>query len=140
MTHHPHVHMIVPGGGISLDGGRWVRWLPGFLLRVRVLSRLSRRLFLAGLADAHTVGRLAFFDELNDLRNRIAFAISRRCGKKNWLVHAKPPFTGPDAVLAYAHGHARAAYCVHLGLSMSQMTLSHGGSTGSNPVVYPPSW
>ena len=60
MTHHPHIHMIVPGGGISLDGTRWVRCKPGFLLPVRVLSRLFRRLFLAGLADAHAAGWLAF--------------------------------------------------------------------------------
>jgi hypothetical protein len=58
MTHHPHVHMIVPGGGISLDGARWIPCRPGFLLPVRVLSRLFRRLFLAALADAHTAGRL----------------------------------------------------------------------------------
>src|SRR5208282_4543573 len=58
MTHHPHVHMIVPGGGISLDGTRWLPCRPGFLLPARVLSRLFRRLFLAGLADAHAAGRL----------------------------------------------------------------------------------
>jgi hypothetical protein len=65
MTHHPHLHMIVPGGGISLDGTRWVRCRPGFLLPVRVLSRLFRRLFLTGLADAHMAGRLTFFGELD---------------------------------------------------------------------------
>jgi predicted Zn-ribbon and HTH transcriptional regulator len=74
MTHHPHVHMIVPGGGISLDGTRWVRCKPGFLLPVRVLSRLFRRLFLAALADAHTAGHLAFFGEIEDLCRREAFA------------------------------------------------------------------
>ncbi len=67
MTHHPHVHMIVPGGGISLDGTRWVRCKPGFLLPVRVLSRLFRRLFRAALADAHAAGRLAFFGEIEGL-------------------------------------------------------------------------
>jgi Putative transposase len=61
MTHHPHLHMIVPAGGISLDGTRWVPCRPGFFLPVRVLSRLFRRLFLAGLVDAHAAGRLAFF-------------------------------------------------------------------------------
>ena len=103
MTHHPHVHMIVPGGGISLDGTRWVRCRPGFLLPVRVLSRLFRRLFLAGLADAHAAGRLAFFGELDGLRRprRPSPPISRRCGRKNWFVYAKPPFAGPEAVLAY---------------------------------------
>src|SRR5712672_2621008 len=68
MTHHPHVHMIVPGGGISLDGSHWVRCRPGFLLPVRVLSRLFRRLFLARLADAHMAGQLAFFGEIERLR------------------------------------------------------------------------
>src|SRR5262249_59724827 len=70
MTHHPHVHMIVPGGGISLDGTRWVRCKPAFLLPVRVLSRLFRRLFLAALADAHAAGRLALFGQRPNLRPR----------------------------------------------------------------------
>jgi len=74
MTHHPHLHMIVPAGGISLDGTRWVPCRPGFFLPVRVLSRLFRRLFLAGLVDAHAAGRLAFFDQLEGLRRREAFA------------------------------------------------------------------
>ena len=74
MTHHPHLHMIVPGGGISLDGTRWVPCRPGFLLPVRVLSRLFRRLFLTGLADAHAAGRLVFFGEIEGLRRREAFA------------------------------------------------------------------
>ncbi len=102
MTHHPHVHMIVPGGGISLDGTRWVRCKPGFLLPVRVLSRLFRRLFLAALADAHATGRLAFFGEIQDLRRRKAFdAHLAPLKRKNWFVYAKPPFAGPEAVLAY---------------------------------------
>jgi hypothetical protein len=102
MTHHPHVHIIVPGGGISLDGTRWISCRPGFLLPVRVLSRLFRRLFLAGLADVHAAGRLAFFRELGGLRSRSAFAASLApLSKKNWFVYAKPPFAGPEAVLAY---------------------------------------
>jgi hypothetical protein len=102
MTHHPHVHMIVPGGGISLDGTRWVRCRPGFLLPVRVLSRLFRRLFLAGLADAHTAGRLTFFGEFEGLCRREAFAAHLApLRRKNWFVYAKPPFAGPEAVLAY---------------------------------------
>src|SRR5580693_6675116 len=102
LTHHPHLHMIVPGGGISLDGKYWVRCRPGFLVPVRVLSRLFRRLFLAGLADAHTAGRLAFFGELDSLRNRKACAAYLApLRKKNWFVYAKPPFAGPEAVLAY---------------------------------------
>ena len=102
MTHHPHVHMIVPGGGISLDGTRWISCRPGFLLPVRVLSRLFRRLFLAGLAEAHTAGRLAFFGEIADLLRRRAFdTYVAPLRRKNWFVYAKPPFAGPEAVLAY---------------------------------------
>jgi hypothetical protein len=102
MTHHPHVHMIVPGGGISLEGTRWISCRPGFLLPVRVLSRLFRRLFLAGLADAHAAGRLAFFGDLDGLRERRAFAAHLApLRQKNWFVYAKPPFAGPEAVLAY---------------------------------------
>jgi hypothetical protein len=102
MTHHPHLHMIVPGGGISRDGRRWVSCRPGFFLPVRVLSRLFRRLFLAGLADAHAAGRLAFFGDLDGLRDREAFAAYLApLRKKNWFVYAKPPFAGPEAVLAY---------------------------------------
>ena len=86
MTHHPHVHMIVPGGGISLDGTRWVRCKPGFLLPVRVLSRLFRRLFLTALADAHAAGRLAFFGEIEDLRRREAFARTSRTAQAEELV------------------------------------------------------
>jgi Putative transposase/Transposase zinc-binding domain len=102
MTHHPHVHMIVPGGGISLDGARWVRCKPGFLLPVQVLSRLFRRLFLAALADAHAAGRLAFFGKIEDLRCREAFkAYLVPLKRKRWFVYTKPPFAGPEAVLAY---------------------------------------
>jgi Putative transposase/Transposase zinc-binding domain len=102
MTHHPHVHMIVPGGGISLDGTHWVRCKPGFLLPVRVLSRLFRRLFLTALADAHAAGRLAFLGEIEDLCRRKVFdAHLAPLKRKDWFVYAKPPFSGPEAVLAY---------------------------------------
>jgi hypothetical protein len=102
MTHHPHVHMIVPGGGISLDGTCWVHCNPSFLLPVRVLSRLFRRLFLTALADAHAAGRLAFFGEIKGLGRCEAFtAHLAPLKRKNWFVYAKPPFAGPEAVLAY---------------------------------------
>jgi len=102
MTHHPHLHIIVPGGGISLDGSHWVSCRSGFLLPVRVLSRLFRRLFLTGLADAHAAGRLAFFGELGGLHSRSAFAVHLApLRRKNWFVYARPPFAGPEAVLAY---------------------------------------
>jgi len=94
--------MIVPGGGISLDGTYWVGCRPGFLLPVRVLSRLFRRLFLTRLADAHAAGRLVFLGDLDGLRDRRAFvAYLAPLRKKNWFVYAKPPFAGPEAVLAY---------------------------------------
>src|SRR3984885_694524 len=73
MTHHPHLHMIVPGGGISLDGERWVSSRPAFLLPVRVLSKLFRRLFLTRLLELHTAGRLAFFGDHAGLREERAF-------------------------------------------------------------------
>src|ERR1700750_3418092 len=92
MTHHPHVHMIVPGGGLSLDSTRWVSCRPGFLLPVRVLSRLFRRLFLAALADAPAAGRLAFFGEIEGLHRQKAFAAHLApLRRKNWFVYAKPP-------------------------------------------------
>ncbi len=102
MTHHPHIHMIVPGGGISLDGTRWVSSRPAFLLPVRVLSKLFRRLFLTRLLELHTAGRLALFDDHAGLRQERAFThLIARLRKKNWVVYAKPPFGGPEAVLAY---------------------------------------
>ncbi|MEM7221959.1 MAG: IS91 family transposase [Pseudomonadota bacterium] len=102
MTHHPHVHMIVPGGGLSVDGASWIACRPGFLLPVRVLSRLFRRLLLSRLADAHGAGRLAFFGDLAGLRDPKAFAAHLApLRKKNWFVYAKRPFAGPEAVLAY---------------------------------------
>jgi len=102
MTHHPHIHMIVPGGGLSLDGASWVACRPSFLLPVRVLSRLFRRLMLSRLADAHGADRLAFFGDLARLRDPEAFAAHLTpLRKKNWFVYAKRPFAGPEAVLAY---------------------------------------
>ena len=102
MTHHPHVHMIVPGGGISLDGTRWISCRPGFLLPVRVLSRLFRRLSLTALADAHAAGRPMFFGKIAGLCRREACAEHLApLRRKNWFVYSRPPFAGPAAVLAY---------------------------------------
>jgi hypothetical protein len=102
LTHHPHVHMIVPGGGISPDGQRWVSCRPGFFLPVRVLSRLFRRLFLEKLAAAHDAGRLQFFGDYTQLAERDAFtAYLAPLRKAEWVVYAKRPFGGPEAVLAY---------------------------------------
>jgi predicted RNA-binding Zn-ribbon protein involved in translation (DUF1610 family) len=102
MTHHPHVHMIVPGGGISLDGERWVACRPGFFLPVRVLSRLFRRLFLTMLRAAHEAGRLRFFGDHDALADAQAFAAYLApLRRTEWVVYAKRPFGGPQAVLAY---------------------------------------
>jgi Putative transposase/Transposase zinc-binding domain len=102
MTHHPHVHMIVPGGGIALDGTHWVFSRPAFLLPVRVLGKLFRRLFLTRLLALHEAGRLAFFGALAHLIKRRAFLRHLApVRKKRWVVYAKPPFAGPEAVLAY---------------------------------------
>jgi Putative transposase/Transposase zinc-binding domain len=102
LTHHPHVHGIVPGGGLSPDGERWVACKPGFFLPVRVLSRLFRRRFLEELDKVHRLGQLQFFGEYAPLARATAFADwlapLRKC---EWVVYAKRPFAGPAAVLAY---------------------------------------
>jgi hypothetical protein len=100
LTHHPHVHMIVPGGGISPDGARWVSCRPGFFLPVRVLSRLLRRLFLQRLSAAHQ--QLHFFGNHARLADPQAFAAHLApLRKAEWVVYSKPPFGGPEPVLAY---------------------------------------
>ena len=102
LTHHPHIHMIVPGGGLSKSGNHWVACKPGFFLHVRVLSRLFRRLFIEGLLALHLAGELAFFGDLVGLSDPQAFAAHLAPLRKiEWVVYAKPPFGGPEAVLAY---------------------------------------
>jgi len=102
MTHHPHVHGIIPGGGLSLDGERWVACRPGFFLPVRVLSKLFRRLFLEKLNDAHRAGKLRFFGEYQALAETKSFRNWLKPLRQiGWFVYAKRPFAGPDAVLAY---------------------------------------
>ncbi|MEF2553989.1 IS91 family transposase [Aurantimonas sp. A2-1-M11] len=102
MTHHPHVHMIVPGGGLSPDGTRWIASRPAFLLPVRVLGALFRRLFLEGLLALHGAGKLAFHGSLAHLADPHGFARHLApVRRKRWVVYAKPPFAGPQAVLAY---------------------------------------
>jgi hypothetical protein len=102
LTHHPHVHGIVPGGGLSAHGERWIGCRPGFFLPVRVLSRLFRRRFVEELTHAHRTGRLQFFGEHTALADARTFARwlapLRQC---EWVVYAKRPFAGPEAVLAY---------------------------------------
>jgi hypothetical protein len=102
LTHHPHLHCVVPGGGISPDGKEWVSCRPGFFLPVRVLSRLFRRLFLEKLVAAHEAGNLRFFGDLRHLAASQAFARHLSPLRKiEWVVYAKRPFAGPEAVLAY---------------------------------------
>src|SRR4051794_35981631 len=102
LTHPPHVHIVVPGGGLAPDGSRWIACRPGFFLPVRVLSRLFRRLFLDRLAEAHRAGRLAFHRELAVLAKANAFAAHLApLRRAEWVVYAKRPFAGPEAVLAY---------------------------------------
>ncbi len=102
LLHHPHLHCLVPGGGISPDGSRWVACRPGFFLPVRVLSRLFRGLFLHYLEKAFTAGHLNFFSTLQSLQERSAFvrhlAPARRA---EWVVYAKRPFAGPQQVVTY---------------------------------------
>ncbi len=102
LHHHPHVHCVVPGGGPSLDGTRWVACRPGFFLPVRVLSRLFRRLFLDDLRAAFEAGDLGFFGNLTELAQPAAFTRRlRELRRVEWVVYAKPPFGGPAQVLAY---------------------------------------
>jgi hypothetical protein len=102
LTHHPHVHCIVPGGGVSKDGASWVACRPGFFLPVRVLSRLFRRLMLERLAAAHDAGTLRFFGDHLALKQRDAFrAFLKPLHRCDWVVYAKQPFAGPEQVLSY---------------------------------------
>jgi hypothetical protein len=102
LTHHPHLHCIVPGGGIALDGTRWVACRPGFFLPVRVLSRLFRRLFCEQLSAAQRDGKLGYFGEQAALADPQAFgAWLAPLRQRAWVVYAKRPFAGPEAVLAY---------------------------------------
>lgn len=102
LSYHPHLHCIVPGGGPSPDGSRWIACRPGFFLPVRVLSRLFRRLFLEALRAAFEAGQLQFFGDLVDLADPQAFArLLASASRRNWVVYAKPPFGGPEQVLAY---------------------------------------
>jgi hypothetical protein len=99
---HPHLHCVVPGGGISPDGKRWISCRPDFFLPVPVLSRLFRRLFLDYLQQAFDAGDLQFFSSLEPLRERNAFLRHiAPIRKKDWVVYAKPPFAGPEEVLKY---------------------------------------
>ena len=102
LHHHPHLHCLVPGGGLSSDGKRWVTCRKGFFLSVRVLSRLFRRLFLEALQHAYDNGRLEFHGQIESHREPDVFRnLLNKCRQTEWVVYAKPPFAGPDAVVDY---------------------------------------
>ena len=126
LTHHPHVHMIVPGGGISLDGERWIACRPGFFLPVRMLSRLFRRLVLAKLAAAHGAGALQFFGKHAALTHAQAFAAYLApLRNSEWVVYSKRPFGGPAEVLRYL-----ARYTHRVAISNRRLvTLNDNGVT-----------
>ena len=125
LDHHPHLHCIVPGGGLSPDRSRWVRCRPGFFLHVRVLSRLFRRLFLEGLASAFDAGELQFFGELARLGEREAFlAYLARDRAREWVVYAKQPFAGLRRFWAIWRATRTASPSATVGLSNSPMSTS----------------
>jgi len=102
LVHHPHLHCVVPGGGLSPDGTRWIACPPGFFLPVRVLSRLFRRLLLTALEGAFDAGALQFLASLEPLRDRQVFLQHLAPAREaEWVVYAKPPFAGPQQVLDY---------------------------------------
>jgi putative transposase len=124
MTHHPHVHMIVPGGGISPDGRRWIAARPNFFLPVLVLSRLFRRLMLEKLVAAHEAGKLAFFGAHAHLADAKAFTgFLTRIKRTRWFVYTKRPFAGPKAVLAYL-----ARYTHRVAISNSRLIVADATS------------
>lgn len=123
LDHHPHIHCIIPGGGLS-PAGRWLRCRAKFFLPVRVLSRLFRRLFLQGLAAAHAAGELSFFNHLAPLADPDTFrrSIGPLRGSE-WVVYAKRPFAGPSQVLRYL-----ARYTHRVAISNSRLLADEGGN------------
>jgi hypothetical protein len=126
MTHHPHLHMIVPGGGLSIDGGRWISCKPNFLLPARVLSKLFRRLMLEKLLAAHAAGRLQFLGSHAHLADAKTFtAFLTPLSQKRWFVYAKRPFAGPRAVLAYLSRYThRVAISNHRLIAVDQRSVT----------------
>lgn len=123
LSYHPHLHCIVPGGGPSPDGSRWIACRPGFFLPVRVLSRLFRRLFLQALCAAFEAGQLQFFGEIAELADPRAYArLLTSAGRRDWVVYAKPPFGGPEQVLAYL-----SRYTHRVAIANSRLVSMEGG-------------
>ena len=126
LMHHPHLHCVVPGGGLSPDGSRWVPCRPGFFLPVRVLSRLFRRLFMEHIQNAFDSGKLRFFTALENLRDRRAFAnYLESVSRAKWVVYAKRPFAGPEQVLEYV-----GRYTHRVAISNNRLLDIEGGQVG----------
>ncbi len=136
MTHHPHVHGIVPGGGLTPDGERWVACRRGFFLPVRVLSRLFRRRFIEALEKCHRAGRLQFFGDHAALANPDAFADwLEPLRHQEWVVYAKRPFAGPEAVLAYL-----SRYTHRVAIANSRLVAMEGGHVSFRWKDYRAKW
>ena len=126
MTHHPHVHWSVPGGGISLDGSRWVSCRPRFFLPVPGLSNPFRGLMLAKLLAAHKAGQLKFFGQHAHLAERKAFAAYLApLRKRKWYLYSKPPFGGPEAVLAYLSRYTHRVAISNRGVDHNGVTFKY---------------
>jgi hypothetical protein len=124
LRRHPHLHCVVPGGGLAPDGQRWVSCRPRFFLPVRVLSRLFRRLFLEALDRAFRAGELIFHGNLVDLNDSRRFARRLRAARRiDWVVYAKPPFGGPEQVLDYL-----GRYTHRVAIANSRLTKIEDGS------------
>jgi Putative transposase/Transposase zinc-binding domain len=128
LTHHPHLHIVVAGGGLSADGKRWIACRPNFFLPVKVLSRLFRRLFLRALEQAFDAGNLQFFSALEPLRTPRAFLrYLAPLRSAEWVVYSKAPFDGPEHVLRYvSHYTHRVAISNHrlLGFEDGKVSFS----------------
>lgn len=123
LSHHPHLHCVVPGGGLSPDGARWVSCRAGFFLPVKVLSRLFRRLFLEALERAFRRGELTFHGKSQELAAPDRFAdVVKRARSREWVVYAKPPFGGPAQVLSYL-----GRYTHRVALSNDRLLKLEGG-------------
>ncbi len=132
LTHHPHLHCIVPAGGISLDGDHWLACRPNFFLPVRVLSKRFQWRFLERLRDAHDAGRLGFFNELAHLAERDAFdAHLAPLLKLKWVVYARPPVAGPAAGLAYL-----ARYTHRVAISLTEADKKDPNVFGGFPCAH----
>lgn len=126
LTHHPHVHCLVPGGGLSSDRQRWVPCKPGFFLPVRVLSKRFRRRFLDALERAFRNGPLEFHGTLEPLADPVAFRqLLRQARRQAWVVYAKPPFSGPETVVDYLARYThRIAIANHRLLDLDDETVT----------------